>query len=167
MKTNTIIDYLLNCFLLLIPILIWNVALASKLPESYQNNIFKRDIPSVVTIGENFFRLLVMILPLLMPLSLASRSKKTGLYVFIIGTLIYFLSWAILIAFPQSAWSTSVAGFLAPAYTPFIWLVGIGLIGERLYFESPYRSWVYIALSIVFLSFHVAHATLAYLRLNS
>ena len=167
MKLLPISSYILNCFLLLIPILVWNAILAPKLPVAYQAEIFDKDIPSVVTLGENIFRTFVMFLPLLMPLSMASRSQKLGLYIFIFGMLVYFLSWIVLMAFPSGTWSMSAAGFLAPAYTPLIWLVGIGLVGTQFYFRSPYQSWMYILLSIIFLSFHITHAAIVYLRLNS
>ena len=167
MKLLPISSYILNCFLLLIPILAWNVILGSKLPVAYQTETFDKDIPLAVAVGENVFRSLVMFLPLLMPLSFASRSQRLGLYVFIFGLLVYFLSWMVLIIFPASAWSMSAAGFLAPAYTPLIWLIGIGLIGTQLYFNSPYQSWMYILLSVIFLSFHITHAAIVYLRLNS
>jgi hypothetical protein len=167
MKLLPISSYILNCFLLLIPILAWNAILGSKLPVAYQAETFDKDIPSAVPLGENIFRSLVMFLPLLMPLSFASRSQKFGLYIFIFGMLIYFLSWTVLIVFPSSTWSMSAAGFLAPAYTPLIWLVGIGLIGTQFYFKSPYQSWMYILLSVIFLSFHIKHAAIVYLRLNS
>jgi hypothetical protein len=167
MKLLPISSYILNCFLLLIPILAWNAILASKLTVAYQAETFDKDIPSVVTLGENIFRSLVMFLPLLMPLNLVSRSQKLGLYIYILGMLIYFLSWTGLIVFPNSTWSMSAAGFLAPAYTPLIWLVGIGLIGTQLYFNSPYQGWIYILLSVIFLSFHITHAAIVYLRLNS
>ncbi len=167
MKLLPISSYVLNCFLLLVPILAWNAILASKLPIAYQAETFDKDIPSAATLGENLFRSLVMFLPLLMPLSFSSRSQKLGLYIFIFGMLIYFLSWTVLIVFSNSVWSMSAAGFLAPAYTPLIWLVGIGLIGTQLYFKSPYQSWMYILLSIIFLSFHITHAAIVYLRLHS
>jgi len=153
--------------LLLIPILAWNAILASKLPAGYQAEMFDKDIPSAVSLGENIFRSLVMFLPLLMPLNLVGRSQKLGLYIFIFGMLVYFLSWVVLIVLPGSTWSMSAVGFLAPAYTPLIWLVGIGLIGAQFYFHFPYQSWMYILLSIVFLSFHITHAAIVYLRLNS
>ena len=167
MRLLPISSYILNCFLLLVPILAWNAILASKLPVAYQTAMFDKDIPSAVVIGENGFRSLVMFLPLLMPLSFASHSQRVGLYVFIFGLLVYFLSWMVLIVIPNSVWSKSLIGFLAPAYTPLIWLVGIGLIGTQLYFKSPYQNWMYILLSVIFLSFHITHAAIVYLRLNS
>ena len=55
-------------------------------------------------------------------------------------------------------------GFLAPAYTPFIWLTALGLIGRRLYWPWPYRWWVHMGLACGFVAFHVTQAILVYER---
>lgn len=157
-------NYLLNCLLLLLPIMAWNLIFASKLPWAYSEEVFSKNIPSMITNGENILRSLVFILPVLMPIRVETQSQKLGLWLYIIGTSIYFLSWLAQIYFPQSAWSLSAWGFLAPAYTPLIWLTGIGLIGSMLYFSSPYRSWMYIVLSVIFVGFHLSHAMTVYSR---
>ena len=155
---------ILNCMLLLLPIMAWNVIFASKLPRAYSAEIFEKDIPPLIVNGENTFRLLVFILPLLMPFRIETQSQKLGLWLYIAGTVIYFIAWLAQIYFPQSAWSLSTFGFLAPAYTPLIWLTGIGLIGSVFYFSSSYRSWIYIVISVIFISFHLSHALTVYLR---
>jgi hypothetical protein len=164
MKTTPFVNYLLNGMLLLLPIMAWNMIFASKLPRLYSAEIFWKDIPPFIATGENLFRLIVFILPLLMPLRIETSTQKIGLWLYIAGTAIYFVSWLAQMYLPQSAWSLSAFGFLAPAYTPLIWLVGIGLIGSALYFSSPYRSWMYIVTSIIFIGFHLTHATTVYLR---
>jgi len=161
---DSLMSYLLNCLLLLLPIMAWNLIFASKLPWAYSEEVFSKNIPSFIASGENIFRLIVFILPVLMPLRIEMQSQKFGLWLYIAGTAIYFVSWLAQIYFPQSAWSLSAWGFLAPAYTPLIWLVGIGLIGSAFYFSSPYRSWMYIITSVVFLGFHLSHALTVYLR---
>ena len=157
-------SYLLNCMLLLLPILAWNVVFTDKLPHLYSPDIFEKNIPAFITNGENIFRLVVFMLPLLMPFHIETSTQKVGFALYIAGTVIYFLSWLAQMYFPQSTWSLSVFGYLAPAYTPAIWLVGIGLIGSRLYFASPYRSWMYIVLSFIFVAFHLSHTFIAYQR---
>jgi len=164
MKVTSFIDYLLNCLLLLLPIMAWNLIFASKLPRAYSDEVFSKDIPSFIEYGENIFRSIVFILPILMPIKIESQSQKLGMWLYITGTIIYFSSWLLQMYFPQSAWSLSVFGFLAPAFTPLIWLIGIGLIGSTLYFSSPYRSWMYIILSIIFLGFHLSHVFIVYSR---
>jgi hypothetical protein len=162
-KTN-ITPFLLNCLLLLIPIMAWNMIFANKLPRLYSPDVFEKNIPAIITYGENIFRLIIFILPLLMPIRIETPMQKLGLGLYIAGTLIYFLSWLAQMYFPQSAWSLSLLGSLAPAYTPLIWLTGIGLIGSSLYFSSPYRSWMYITLSLLFVAFHLSHTFIAYQR---
>lgn len=158
MKIDSLTNYLLNCLLLLLPIMAWNLIFASKLPWAYSEEVFSKDIPSFIAIGENIFRLIVFILPVLMPLRIETQSQKVGLWLYVAGTAIYFISWLAQMYFPQSAWSLSAWGFLAPAYTPLIWLVGIGLISSTLYFSSPYQSWMYFLLSVTFVGFHLSHA---------
>ncbi len=164
MKTETWLHYLLNCIWLLVPIMLWNLVFASRLPDAFQPELFEKDIPAFIVNGENFFRLVIFLLPLLMPLQITTPGQQIGLRLYSAGTLIYFLSWVMLMVFPHSAWSLSAFGFLAPAYTPLIWLTGIGLMGSSLYFPSPYKTWMYITLAAIFIGFHVTHTTLVYLR---
>lgn len=164
MKTISPLHYFLNCMLLLLPVMIWNVIFADRLPRLYSPEVFDKDIPTFIIFGENVLRLIVFVLPLLMPLRIETPVQKIGLAFYIAGVVIYFFSWLAQMYFPQSPWSLSAIGSLAPAYTPLIWLVGIGLIGNKFYFPFPYRSWMYITPSFVFLSFHLSHATLVYYR---
>ena len=41
--------YFKNCFLLLIPIFIWNLLLYSQLPVGYQSENFDKDIPTLLS----------------------------------------------------------------------------------------------------------------------
>ena len=164
MKTGSIKKYALSCFLLTIPIHVWNIFLTNKLPKEFQSEIFKNDIPVFLTYGENISRLVVLMLPLLMPLRILTNTQKRGLFLYIAGTILYFASWLAMIYFPHSDWSNSVFGFMAPAYTPLFWLTGIGLIGYSFYFNLPYRRWYYILISIVFLIFHNLHVMTIYFR---
>lgn len=165
MKLSRIHDYLTNCFWLLVPILIFNMLLAHQLPAAYQTDVFWKNIPKTITFPENLLRTLVMILPAFMRLSVSTKSQKLGLLIYATGVLIYFASWTILIVSPRCAWSMGFFGFLAPAFTPIVWLVGIGLIGDELQFPRvPFRPWVYWTLSALFLVFHNLHVTTVFLR---
>jgi hypothetical protein len=66
---------------------------------------------------------------------------------------------------PDSAWSLSAIGFLAPAWTPLVWLLGLALLMQRLQWPSPYRWWHYLALSIAFLAAHIGHCAIVFSRL--
>ena len=158
--------YLLNCFLLMLPIIIWNVALTNRLPQEFQPEKFWNEIPAWLKYAENISRILLFILTILMPLSISTSTQKRGLILYIGGTTIYFASWLLLIFSPDSAWSNSIFGFMTPAYTPLLWLTGIGLIGDSFYFNLPYRRWFFILLSVVFLIFHNLHTLMIYLRIH-
>ena len=156
--------YVLSCGLLTVPILVWNVVFTRFLPPALGSPEFWRGIPPLVGYGENSLRLAVVVLPFLMPLDLPTIAERRGLVVFVTGALVYFVSWIPLMIAPQSHWSTSPLGFLAPAYTPLIWLAGIGLMGRTLYGGWPYQWWIYIALACGFVAFHVIHARIVYAR---
>jgi len=163
-EISTIRKYFFSCFLLTIPILVWNLALTNKLPKAFQSDVFWNDIPSFLTYGENISRTLVFMLTLFMPLSFVTPTQKKGVILFVTGTLIYFTSWIILIYFPTSKWSNSLLGFLSPSLTPLLWLMGIGFIGQSFYFNLLYRRWVFVVVSIVFLLFHNAHTLIVFDR---
>jgi hypothetical protein len=156
--------YLLNCFILTIPVIIWNIALTNKLPKEFQPAVFRNKIPPILTYGENIFRVIVFLLTLFMPLSFSTIIQEEGLVIYLSGIILYFASWLQLIYLPNSKWSNSMFGFLAPAYTPLFWLIGIGLIGNSFYLHIPYRHWYFISISIIFLLFHNAHALIIYYR---
>jgi hypothetical protein len=159
------IDWLRSCFLLLVPVLAANVLLIHRLPRAYQMDNFWRGIPPAVGVPENVLRGVVMFLPLLMPLRISNTRHRLGMALYLAGLLVYLASWAVLIVFPQSAWSTSAIGFAAPAYTPVLWLVGIGLLGDRLLVPRVnIHPWFYCGLSILFLLFHNIHTLLVYSR---
>jgi len=165
MNGKQILKYALNCFILLIPIFLWNILFATSLPRGYSIEFFWKDIPPIVGTTENILRIVAFFLPLLMPLTIKTRRQKIGLGIYLAGVAIYFLSWVLQIHLPESAWSSSLFGFLAPAYTTLIWLIGIGLIGDKLFVKVPYKSIIYMAISTVFVVFHTTHAYIVYTRL--
>ncbi len=157
MKSTYIYKYLFNCFLLTIPILIWNVLLTDQLPKTTKPAIILQNISPLIIYGENIVRVIVFALMVFMPLKISKPIQKRGLLLFLFGTLIYFASWLVLIYYPDSLWSKSTLGVLSPAYTPVLWLIGIGLIGDTFYFNLPYKRWIFISLSVIFLVFHNIH----------
>ncbi len=164
MNIKIVKKYLLSCFLLTIPVLLWNIVFANKLPKDFQPEVFSKDIPAFVKYGENISRIAVFMITVFMPLSISEKIQKQGILIYITGILLYFGSWLELIYFPYSGWSNSIAGFMAPAYTPLLWLIGIGITGNSFYFKLPYKRWFFISASVIFLIFHNFHAITIYLR---
>lgn len=161
---SAIRHYTLSCGLLLIPASIWNIALMGYLPPSFAPAEFWRDIPAGLAVAENGLRFVVFGLPFLMPLELGMPGRNREWLLFGFGTLLYFASWLVLILFPSSAWSSSALGFVAPAYTPALWLLGISLLGRKLFWGRSYRWWIYAAISLAFLVTHISHTALVFTR---
>ena len=158
--------FIRNCFWLMLPAFLLLFLLAAKLPAAFQADIFWQGIPMAISLPESTLRIVVFALPAFMPLQFSTPKHRLGWALYLLGTPLYTASWLALIMAPQSAWSLSAIGFLAPAYTPIIWLVGIGLIGDRLFWPNlPYKPWMYIGLVLVFSGFHIAHSAFVYARL--
>lgn len=164
MKLKSIKKYVFTCFLLTIPILFWDYMFTDRLPKAFQPESFWKDIPSFIVNVENISRLIMFVFISFMPIKIVTPIQKKGLVLYVIGTLLYFVSWLILMYFPNSVWSKSVLGLLAPAYTPLFWLIGIGLIGNSFYFNIPFKRWLYFLVVIIFLIFHNWHTYLIYFR---
>ena len=95
---------------------------------------------------------------------MATKTERRALLVFMLGTLVYFASWLALMVWPDSAWSTSAVGSLAPAYTPMFFLPSLAVLGKRLFWGSFYRRWMYLLVCIGFLSAHITHAAIVSMR---
>ncbi len=137
---------LLNCFLLVLPLLVWNMLLAPRITDSRITS--DAHSPAWLLIAENVSRMAVFALPLLFPLRMKDLPGRAGLLAFLLGSLIYFASWLPLLLAPGSVWSNSAAGLLAPRLTPLLALLGIALIGH---------AWPYGVLVGVFVLLHTWH----------
>ncbi len=163
------LPYVACGFWLVLPPLIMDGLFTASLPAAFQPDSFWRDIPAAIAWPENALRALVIGLTLLLPLPwpLAGLGERwSGLFVYAIGLISYALSWLMLIAWPFSSWSLSAIGFSAPAWTPLLWLAGIGLLTDRsrlgrFNFILP----IYWLAAIAFCSAHVAHALTVFARL--
>lgn len=156
--------YVRSCGLLLIPAIAWNVAFTSTLMPAPAMSEFWRDIPAPLAFVENVLRAVVFGLPFAMPLQIAEQRERRALAVFVLGTLVYFASWVALMYWPHSAWSESVLGSLAPAWTPIVWLPALAVLGRRLFWGHGYRWWMYLLACLGFLAVHVGHAAFVELR---
>ena len=155
--------YVWSCIWLILPPMLI-LASVSPLPGVYRTDVFWKDIPPWVGFGENLTRTIVVALPVLMPLSIASRRQRIGWALYVLGLGMYWAAWRSPVCFAGGAWAAHPVRFMAPAWTPAIWLTGIGLIADRFYFSSPYHPWMYMAVSLIFLLFHNLHAWIVWAR---
>lgn len=158
--------YAANGLLLLVPVLSWNALFWTKLPPAFAPKEFDRNIPTFVTLGENSLRILVFALPAFMPLQLDLAGQAAAWLVYLGGLVVYFCSWLPLVFRPRSGWSQSLAGFLAPGYTPLGFFAGIAMLGRSFYFSIPYSPWFYLLAVAGFLGFHLRHLYLVYRRIH-
>lgn len=157
---------LLNGVWLLAPVMLWNVALAARLPRAFSPEVFWREIPAVIAVPENTLRLALFALPCVTALGIDS-TYAPGYIVYGLGVAVYCASWLALIARPTSRWSRHAVGFLAPAYTPALWLVGLALSTRSLVSHDQALRSVFLALAAAFLGFHVTHVALIFRRERS
>lgn len=136
----------LNCFLLMVPLLAWNLVLGPRITDPRVTS--DANSPGWLLAAEHVTRILVFALPLLLPLQVKDVWGKAGLIVYIFGTLVYFASWLPLMMSPGSIWSNSGIGLLAPRLTPFLSFLGIAVISSV---------WIYGLISAVFIFFHTWH----------
>jgi hypothetical protein len=137
---------LLNCLWLMLPLMVWNIILGPRIMDERITSDLHS--PKWLLIAENVVRIFVFVLPLLLPLQLKDITSKAGLWIYIIGTLIYFASWLPFLFAPQSAWSNSAIGLLAPRLTPFLTFLGVAFIGH---------SWPYGVIAALFIFLHTWH----------
>ena len=157
-------SYFENAFWLMAPVFGINMVLTRHLPGTFQTELFWNEIPGWIRTPENIFRIPVVLLPLVMRVRVSSASQKTGVWLYLAGILIYSASWWLQISHPQSVWSRSLPGFMAPAYTPILWLTGMGLMGDSLTIPKvPYSPWIYFIVSGIFALFHSLHARHVYM----
>ncbi len=154
-----------NAYVPLLPVLVWHLVFAGRLPQAYQPESFNSGVPWLVLAGENIFRLVIFALPLFARLDLLQSRAKKGLWLYVVGLSLYFLSWLALIYAPASNWSSGLLGFVAPAYTPVIWLVGLSWMIDGYYWATiKYAVWHYLVPVLLFAGFHVVHAWLVFER---
>jgi len=150
-------NYKNNCFWFFLPIIIFNIIFTKYLPEHYLKNI-KHPIVTLETIA----RTVTIVFTVIMEIKLDNKVGKVGLIVYIIGALIYFCSYFIVIKLPVTSFNNNIAVLLAPYWTSVLWLIGIGLIGNKLFVIIPYNYIIYIIISIVFAMLHSIHGYICY-----
>jgi len=154
---NIIIKYISNCFLLFIPILLFNILFFKKLPPHYLKNI-----SHPIIIMETITRIIVIAFSMIMVMNIQNKIENIGLIIYVIGIIIYFTSYFIEIYAANSLFGRNIIFILAPYWTSIIWLIGIGLVGNRLFINIPYHFTVYLILSVIFTTIHTIHGYLCY-----
>lgn len=153
-----------NGFVLIIPIILWNIIFIPYLPSYYAPTSFNSDIPLWIIVGENLFRIVLFGFPLFLHVNFKLSFANRGLVVYLFGVALYFLSWLAIILSPASMWSTSLLGFSASAYTPIIWIVGLSMMVNGYYFKLHYSKWHFLLPSLVLIVFHILHTVSVYNR---
>ena len=116
----------LNCFLLTVPVLLWNVFFTRKLPQGYSSDA---RVPRTMLTLEHALRVLVFGLAALLPIRTEDPYGRAGLILYAGGVLIYFASWAMQMYFRDTPWSQSpISSSILPLNG---WLVSL---------EDPYHS---------------------------
>ena len=146
MSRPKIIQYLYSsCFLLFIPVILFDVAFTKYLPEQYLKNI-----PHIVVPIEAAVRLVLIALAAVMKINVQDKKGKAGFGIYIAGLTAYFASYFVLISYADTTVGKNMILQLSGYWTATLWLIGIGLTGNRLFVKVPYHYAVYIILSMLF-----------------
>jgi len=144
---------LTNIYWYLIPILLFNVFFAPKL-TTVGYLVTPNDI-GILKYVELVLRISIWALPLLIFVDYNNPKFKFYLIYFILGVLLYFASWLLIIYFPTSPVTLSWWIQLGPAYLPVIWLISLALMSKNGLWFMP--------VSVVFC---IVHTVSTYLKLR-
>ena len=150
-------NYKNNCFWFFIPVIIFNIMFTKYLPDFYLKNINH----PIVTI-ETIARIMTIAFSVIMAIRTDNKIGKAGLILYFFGVLVYFCSYFIVIKIPANSFYNNFIILLAPYWTSVLWLIGIGLLGNKLFINIPYHCTAYIILSIVFTIIHSIHGYICY-----
>lgn len=125
---------------LLVPILAWNIALASRLPPLFTDDA---TVPAGLLLIESAGRAFAFGASFFLVIGLGRLAQRRGLVLFVVGGLAYFASWLLPLGDPTPSWL-----WLGPYLLPAAWLVGLGLMA---------RSGGFVVGSLVFVAAHVGH----------
>lgn len=160
-------DIMKNGIWLTLPPLLFSLSLMIIAPTALTPAEFNKGIPDILIYGETIGRIIVFAMPAFFYVGLSTKTQHQGAIVYSAGVALYCLTYATQNYFPYSAWSKSMIGFTASAYTNLFWMIGLGLMGQDFYFPKwlRYRPIFYIAPTTIFIILHVTH-TVVYFRLN-
>ena len=151
-----------NGLLLVAPAIVITFGLWSRLPAAYGAESFDHGVPTWLIFAENVLRIAVFAIPVFLYFGGRDVLQVRGWYLYGLGLLLYLGSYLAQIYLPGSAWSTSLLGFTAPAWTTLFWFVGIGLVCANTWLPFSWHRAVYLSVAVAFVVLHVAHASLAF-----
>lgn len=165
MLTKT--DVLKNGVWLTLPPLLFSLSLMALMPNALTPAQFNKGIPVALITIESIGRIVVFAMPALFSIGLSTTTQKRGLAVYVAGLAFYCLAYGTQNFFPNSDWSTSAFGFAASAYTNVVWMIGLGMLGEKFYFikRIRYRAIFYVVPAVVFVIIHTTHLVLYHQRM--
>lgn len=137
-----------NAFVLITPLIVWNVVLWPRLPDDFPND---EGVPSWLLRVELILRIAVFAGPLLLAFGWDSAIERIGLALYALGTVVYFASW--LPHVQRTRWASRPVAALAPYATPLLPLLGIALAA---------RSIPYGVVAVLFVAAHTTHGHLAW-----
>ena len=150
-------NYKNNCFWFFMPVIVFNIIFTKYLPEFYL-----RKINHPVVTMETIARIVTIVFSVIMAIRMDNKIGKIGLVVYIIGVLVYFCSYFVVIKITAVSFHNNYIVLLAPYWTSVLWLIGIGLVGNKLFINMPYHYSAYIIVSIVFAIIHSIHGYICY-----
>lgn len=116
------------CLWLWVPPLGASLTLWGQLPPAYQPEYFDLWVPPLLGLAETVLKLAAIAISTLLVAGWTGARHRLGLGLYGFGVAIYLASYLVLILEPDGAWAQSFVGFTAPAFTPAIWIAGIGLM---------------------------------------
>lgn len=154
-------QYALNCFLLFLPVFVFNAVYYGKLPAFFRNETWD-NIPKALNATENVLRYLSFFVPIFFRIRLDTPAGRVGIALYFVGICAYFASWMFQLRFGENGFAKSLPFRAAPAYTTVAWLAGIALLGESRFLSVPIVRLAYLAIAFGFVCAHTAHACLAH-----
>jgi hypothetical protein len=137
---------LLNCFYLILPILAWNLVFARKLNIAiYKTNV---SLNKTLEIIENILKYSTLMYSLFLPISISSRSQEAGIFIYLIGVMIYFISCCPLLFLPDYDFSSKKFLLFAPFISPIAFFTGIALMANSV---------LMFFISLIFVTLHFSN----------
>ena len=128
-----------NGFLLVIPVLIWNVVFWRLLPAGAGTSV---PVPASLQWAEHILRAMVFGIPVLLTIQSRGSLGRVGWAVYLAGIVAYFASW---IPWLEGYESDAITLLLGPYLTPMLVFAGIATLS---------RSWMYALTAVVFVAVH-------------